>query len=444
MIGVTAGLVATLMMVQPGAFDEPQDPSRQETKTVADEKPRDAKPPEEPPITVSLKDGIHFRSSDGNLDATLGGYVGVHYRFVAHRPQDNVRTAPDSWYFRQVRPEIAGAIYKDFDFRVQYEFATGATSAVVGSLQDAYIGWRRYPELSLRLGQFKEPFGQEQTTADRFLDLDERSQGDRFVPSRDLGAMVYGKIYDGILGYEAGYFNGSGRGVVDTNKGKELAGRIRVMPFATADENFLFRYLRFGVAATTGTVQKSAINALDATSPYLQIFYLDATAGTLDGDRKRIGAEFNWNTGPFGLRAEAWRRVDGIDNGAFDNDRLTMTAWMASATWLLTGEKKPLEARVNPLRSFDPSAGTWGAVEAAFRADRLRFGNEVFTTGATAAAGNSNVVTAYSLGINWFLTRHIRISPNLFWEVYDDPILFSTGRTDRHFFGGILRFQLEF
>jgi len=53
-------------------------------------------------------------------------------------------------------------------------------------------------------------------------------------------------------------------------------------------------------------------------------------------------------------------------------------------------------------------------------------------------------VTGYSLGVNWYLTRNIRISPDVFWEVFDDPILFATGRTDRHFFGGILRFQLEF
>src|SRR6185295_11051994 len=180
MIGVTAGLVATLMMVQPGAFDEPQDPSRQETKTVADEKPRDAKPPEEPPITVSLKDGIHFKSSDGNLDATLGGYVGIHYRVVAHRPDDNVRTSPDSWLIRQARPELIGTLYKDFDFRLQLDFPTGGTSSATGTLQDAYVGWRRYPELSIRIGQFKEPFGQEQATTDRFLDFDERSEGDRY------------------------------------------------------------------------------------------------------------------------------------------------------------------------------------------------------------------------------------------------------------------------
>jgi len=424
-----------------------QDPTTAEPQTTKEEKPKDAKPQpkEEPAITVSLRDGIHFRSSDGNLDSTLGGYMGLHYRYVSQRPDDNVRTSPDSWFLRQARIDLAGAVYKDFDFRIVIDIPTGSNgSTSTAALTDAFIGWRRHPELSFRLGQFKEPFGQEQTTGDRVVEFAERSESDRFTPQRDIGAMVYGRLFDGILGYEAGWFNGNGRSVVDSNKGKELAGRLRVMPFATADESFLFKNLRFGVAATTASVQQSSINGLDATSQYLAIFYLDATAGTLDGERKRLGAEFNWNSGPFGLRGEAWRRVDHVDVGTLNNRRLDMTAWIASATWLVTGEKKPLESWVDPMTPFDPSEGTWGALEIAFRADRLKFSNEIFTTGVASAAGNSNGVTAYTFGLNWFLTRHIRISPDLFWEVYDDPIRFSTGRTDRHFFGGILRFQLEF
>jgi phosphate-selective porin OprO/OprP len=431
-----------------------QDPTKAEPKTTLENGAQDAKPQpkEEPAITVSLKDGIHFRSSDGNLDSTLGGYAGIHYRFTAHRPNDNTRTLPDSWFIRQLRPELSGTVYKDFDFRVQLDIPSGNglaanPSASTGTVQDAYIGWRYYPEFSLRIGQFKEPFGQEQGTPDRYLEFDERSEGDRFVPQRDLGAMVYGRLFDGILGYEAGYFNGNGRGVTDANKGKEFAARIRVAPFATAADGSLFKLLRLGVAGTAGTVQRQAANsssALDVSSAYLGILYLDSTAGFLDGERKRGGVEMTWNYGPVGVRAETWRRSDGIDNGAFNNERLTYTAWNASVTWLVTGEKKPIEGRIIPQESFDPRGGGWGALELAARVDRLHIGNEIFTTGVASPVGNSNVVTGYTFGVNWYLNRHIRISPNIVWEVFDDPILFATGRTDRHFFGGILRFQLEF
>lgn len=442
---MTAFVALTLFYPQVSAFAD------QDSPKAVEEKPAPQKPAE-PTITVSLRDGVHFESSDGNLDITLGGYAGIHYRVTAHRPQDNARTLPDSWFLRQLRPELSGAVYKDFDFRVQLDFPTGnglagTPSATTGTVQDAYIGWRYYPEMSFRIGQFRQPFGQEQTTPDRFVDFDERSQGDRFLPQRDIGAMVYGKLLGGILGFEAGYFNGNGRGLTDSNKGKELAGRIRIQPFATAADDSLFKNLRFGIAGTTGTVQNANLNnatGLDVASANLGILFLDSAAGTFDGARKRLGGEFTWNYGPVGIRGEVWRRVDHVDVGAFDNERLEITAWNASISWLLTGERKPVEGRVTPFDSFDPGAGDWGALEVALRVDRLRIDDDVFALGIAPRAGNANVVTGTTLGVNWYVTRHIRISPNLVWEVFDDPVSFAGGRTDRHFLGGILRFQLEF
>lgn len=447
--------LAALVLVAPGAeaFTQQEAPKAGESNP-SQPKAKEEKPQveTEPAITVSLRDGIHFRSADGNLDSTLGGYAGIHYRFTANRPQDNARTLPDSWFVRQLRPELSGTVYKDFDFRVVLDIPTGnglagTPSAATGTVTDAYIGWKYHPEASIRLGQFKEPFGQEQGTPDRFLEFDERSQGDRFVPARDLGAMVYGKLFDGVLRYEAGYFNGNGRGLTDANKGKEFAGRLRLQPFATAPDDSVFKNLRIGVAGTTGTVQNTPVavtTGLDIMSANLGILFLDSTTGTFDGARKRLGGEVTWNIGPVGLRGEVWRRVDHVDVGAFSNERLEITAWNASITWLLTGERKPIEGRVLPAVSFDPRGGGWGAVELALRVDRLRIDNDVFRLGIAPQAGNSNVVTGTTFGVNWYLTRHIRISPNLVWEVFDDPIAFAGGRTDRHFFGGILRFQLEF
>ena len=450
---IVAGVALVLFYPGLAAFAQ-QDPPKADDGKAAPQKSKEDNSPGsgEPVITASLRDGVHFRSADGNLDITLAGYAGIHYRFTAHRPQDNARTLPDSWFIRQLRPELFGTIYKDFDFRVQLDFPTGnglagTPSAATGTVQDAYIGWKYYPQASIRLGQFKEPFGQEQTTPDRFLDFDERSQGDRFVPSRDLGAMIYGKLFDGILGYEAGYFNGNGRGLTDANKGKELAGRIRLQPFATAPDGFLFKHLRFGIAGTTGTVQNASVataTGLDVTSANLGILFLDSTAGTFDGARKRLGGEFTWNIGPVGIRGEVWRRVDHVNVGAFDNERLEITAWNASLSWLMTGEQKPVETRVSPAESFDPRTGDWGALELAVRVDRLRIDDDVFALGIAPRAGNANVVTGTTIGLNWYLTRHIRISPNFVWEVFDDPVAFAGGRTDRHFIGGILRFQLEF
>lgn len=454
MIGTAqAGFIAALVLFYPGLAVFGQDTPKASTEQGKPPSPtptpndpsQPAKTPE-PEIKVSLRDGVHFKSADGNFDIILGGYTGIHWRVFAHRPNDNARTSPDTWYVRQARPELSGFIYKDFDFRVQLDFPTGP-AAINGTIQDCYVGWRHFPEFSLRLGQFKEPFGQEQTTPDRFVDFAERSEGDRFTPQRDLGIGAYGTFGGGLVTYEVGYFNGQGRAVLDTNKGKEEAGRLRFQPFARSDDSFLLKNLRIGVAGTIGSVQKGAVSAFTSNTAYLNVNYLTTAAvatNVLDGTRARWGAELTWNYGPLGIRGEAWRRADSVDTAASPRRTVYTDAWNAQVSWLLTGEKKPIEGRVLPLKSFDPDSGDWGAVEVALRVDRVHLDSDLFTLGIAPAAGNANVVTGHSFGVNWYLTRNIRISPNLFWEVADDPIAFAGGRTDRHFFGGILRFQLEF
>jgi phosphate-selective porin OprO/OprP len=433
--------------------DRPDGQQKPKSPTPTPVDPSQREPGTEPEIKVSLRDGLHFKSADGNFDIIIGGYVGIHYRVTADRPNEDpsapaaaLRSSPDTWYVRQARPEISGFIYQDFDFRVQLDFPTGP-AAIDGTLQDCYAGWRYFPEFSLRVGQFKEPFGQEQTTPDRFLDFDERSEGDRFTPQRDLGAEVFGTIGSGFLTYEIGWFNGQGRAVVDTNKGKEEAGRIRFQPFAASDEGFLFKHLRLGVAGTLSSNQKSPITAFNSNSAYLNIAYLVTAAPattTLDGERTRRGAEFTWNYGPWGARGEVWRRTDTVDTAALDHQKVETNAWSAGATWLVTGDPKPVEGRVIPLHPFDPRIGDWGAFELAARVDRVTLSNNIFALAGAPSALNADSVTGYSAGVNWYLTRNIRISPDVFWEVFDDPVTFANGRKDAHLLGGILRFQLEF
>jgi phosphate-selective porin OprO/OprP len=393
-------------------------------------------------LTASFKDGIRVTSADGDFDLLIGAYLGLHYRFIADRPQDNVRTSANSFFVRQARPELSGTIYKDFDYRLLLDFPTGGTS-VAGTVQDAYAGWRYWPWLSFRAGQFKEPFGQEQTWPDRILDFNERSDVDRFVPARDLGFMVYGRIEDGLFSYEAGVFNGQGRAVVDQTDNKELAVRLRTMPFAQSDEDLLKR-LRLGVAGTVGTVDSVDPNALDFTSMSLAILALDATAGELDGPRTRLGAELAWHAGPFSLHAEWVRRTDTVDVGAVDHEEIVSEGEAVALTWLLTGEDKPFEAKFNPDRPFNPRTGGWGAVELAVRVDYISIDDDVFRFGIADPASSSNRLTAFGLGVNWYLNRNIRLSPNFIMERYEDEIQFSDGRREDRFYGGILRLQVEF
>ena len=395
-------------------------------------------------LKVEFKDGLKVKSEDGNFNAHVGGRLLTHYRFVQDRPEGaGTRSSPDTFFVRQARLEMSGDFYKDYEFKVQIDFPTGATSSTTGTLTDGYLGWKKYPELSLRIGQFKEPFSQEETTSTRFIDFVERSVVNRLVPARDIGLMIHGRLFEKILEYEAALYNGQGRAVLDGNDEKDAALRLRVTPFVSS-ENAVLKNLRVGVAGTIGDFDSSSISGLDLTTTELGITFLDATTGSIDGRRTRLGVELSWLCGPFGVRGEWLRRSTEVDIGANEDEEIDAEGWYLAATWLLSGEDKPLENRVVPAHPLDLGAGHWGAFELAFRIAAMEVDEDIFDLGIAPAAANSNEVQTLTFGVNWYLTRNFRVSPNVILERFDDDIDFGNGRTEDSAWGALVRFQIDF
>jgi phosphate-selective porin OprO and OprP len=416
-----------------------------------------AAPPEKTkdglPLSLRYQDGIWFTTDDGNFTAVLNGRVIAHYRDILDRPDDVPasaganRTQPNSLFLRQARIDLQGTASKQFEYRLYLDFPTGrqsstgtAASSVTGTIQDAYLGWTPSPDFAVRIGQFKAPISQEQTTTLRATDFVERSILDRLVPGRELGILIHGKPLGGLLEYDLGAFNGGGRGVADNNDEKEVAGRIRVSPF---------KGLRFGISGSIGDVDAASTAAttgdpLDLTSTELAIKFLDVGgAAVVDGRRSRIGLEFTWLYEFLGLRAEWLRRTDTLLTGATTTNRIPMTAYSVSVTALLTGENKTLEDRIVPLAPFDLEGG-WGAFELAARYAALRADDDVLALGASAASPNANAVQVISAGVNWYLTRNVRITPDFIYERYNRDIGFADGLRERTFKGFLVRFQIDF
>ena len=429
-------------------------------QTTPSDKPAE-KPKDGLPLSLSYKDGIWFKTDDGSFTAVLNGRVIANYRTIFDRPDDIPasaganRTQPDSLFLRQARIDLQGTAAKQFEYRLYLDFPTGrqsntgtAPSSTTGTIQDAYLGWRPSPDFGVRIGQFKEPFSQEQTTSLRATDFVERSILDRLAPGRDLGILIHGKPFGGVLEYELGAFNGGGRSVADNNDAKEAAGRIRVSPFKNADDGSLLKGLRFGVSGTIGDLDAASTAAttgdpLDLTSTELNIKFLDAGgAAVVDGRRSRIGLEFTWLYEFLGLRAEWARRTDTLTTGAGTTNRIPVNAYNVSLTALLTGEKKTLEDRIVPDNPFDLEGG-WGAFELAARWSALRADNDVLSLGASADP-NANAVHVISAGVNWYLTRNVRITPDFVYERYNRDIGFADGVRERTFRGFLVRFQIDF
>jgi phosphate-selective porin len=136
----------------------------------------------------------------------------------------------DSFSVRRARLILGGDIIKNLRFKLQIDAGKSPI------LLDANLDWSFSPYLSLRAGQFKIPFSQENLASSSDLDTINRSQvEEKLTPGRDIGSqgrdigvMAFGKW--SLLEYQVGFFNGSGINKADTNDQKDFGGRLIVHP----------------------------------------------------------------------------------------------------------------------------------------------------------------------------------------------------------------------
>lgn len=436
----------------------------QATSAPAQEKPL---PPEATPaaapahefsaLEVLFRDGLRFRTRDGNFDARLGGRMLAHFRTVLDRPDDNTgttaagagsyRTVPDSFFIRQARLELEGTVMKEFGYKVQTDFGTGqynqgagtGPANTTGTLRDAYVEWMRIPEFRIRIGQFFEPISQEDTTSTRFIDFAERSDLNRLMPGREIGLQVSGVCFDkrleyfGVVCNGTGLLNDSSRAVSDSNDEKEWAGLIRVSPFAGTELDAL-KTLRLGLGASIADVDGAAASGFDLVSTQLSVMFLEAGAGTFDGTRSRIAPQLSWSWGPLGLRAEYLLRRDELAHGAPVSE-IRSRGWYAALTGVLTGEQKKVEDRITP-------KSKWGALELAFRYAVLNI-DHLGESGVALAQGNADRIESITAGFNWWITRNVRLTANAILERYDDEVAFDS-REEDSLVGFLFRAQVDF
>ena len=111
-------------------------------------------------IVAAGPEGFGIRSADNAFRLNLKGVVQVDGRFYdgtrLSRPPVTGTQTPDTFLVRRARPIIEGTLYDKYDFRIMPDFGNGKQQ-----LFDAYLQARFLPEVQLRVGKYKSPFGQE-------------------------------------------------------------------------------------------------------------------------------------------------------------------------------------------------------------------------------------------------------------------------------------------
>jgi len=385
------------------------------------------------PVIKAGPGGFSLASADGRSVYKLRGVLHTDHRYFFN---DAPAEGAESFLLRRVRPTFEGTIGGVVDFRFTPDFAGGRTV-----IQDAYAVVKVRPQLAVTVGKFKAPFGLERLQSSTDIRFMERSLANNFVPNRDLGIQIGGELLNGALSYAFAVQNGVIDGGssesnaspdVDNNDDKDFTARLFAQPFKNTD-SFALRGLGVGVAV--GYIDNvgagNATGSLLATyrTPGQQTLFryraaptasvanpTPAASGTFaDGERFRFSPQGYYYNGPLGVLAEytqVAQEVSRTTAAGTTSANLKHNAWHVQAGWFLTGEDNGFKS---PAPKKPWGAGGFGAIEIVARFSQIDFDDDSFIGGGASFADPNSSVTkarAFGLGVNWYLTRNLKIAVN--------------------------------
>lgn len=167
----------------------------------------------------------------------FGGYIVGSYKYDSADEDRN-----EGFGLRFARVYVDGTILRDFNYRVQVDFA-GSPRVL-----DAYLEWARYKFVTVKAGEFKRCFtlenpmnpwdicsGDYTQLSKKFAGLGDRV-GEPSMGGRDLGAQVAGDLFkskrDGHyqFRYQVGVYNGQGINQKDLDGKKDWIGTLQYSP----------------------------------------------------------------------------------------------------------------------------------------------------------------------------------------------------------------------
>jgi len=252
---------------------------------------------------------------------------------------------------------------------------------------------------ALRIGQSKTPVGFEgniSSNAPTFIELALSTQA--VYENRRVGVdwALSRPSWLAAVGYYGGDLQGD-------NGGHTLAGRLAWVPLHQPGD-----VLHLGVTASRES-PASSVNGLGlANVPSarfrstpeagLSPLYL-VDSGTLKNvdEIDRYGFEALWIRGPWSLQGEHLRANTSFDDG---KPAYRIDGWYEFASWVATGESRPYkDGNVGNVVPSRP----WGAVEFAARY------STVDLDGGGIMGGREH---DWTLGVNWYLGRHLKLQAN--------------------------------
>jgi phosphate-selective porin OprO and OprP len=352
------------------------------------------------------------------FELQLAGYAQEDFRsFHDYEDSSGVRptTLVEESVLRRARLGLDGR-WKRLRFEFDYDFQDR-----LEHLKNLYADIKISKGLHVAGGNMKLPVSLEWLTSAAKIDFIERNlAASAFAPGRDWGVKLSGEPINRVA-YQIGVFKGDGR--LDESRADTTAtGRLEVAPA---------KGFEVALSGSRGEVHADVPEVID---PLPRGVPFRAPSGFrfyerhfVDGTRTRIGADARYQQRSFGLKLEVLQMTqERHGQGSILDDLPTEVSrgWSASATWLVTGDRKTRTIKVeHPI-----NRGGIGAVELGVRYDSIEVDDDGPDSGFAASgsrARNIRPVGGQTLtgGLSWWPVEFIRFMGNAVVERYDDPLL---------------------
>jgi phosphate-selective porin OprO/OprP len=391
----------------------------------AEEKAAKAKEEEASTLKGRFRDGFTLESGDKQHSISISGRIHADYRSFSE-DSTNANSA-DTFDIRRAYLGVSGKLYEDWTFEVTSDVANS-------SLEYAYVNYKSSDSLQFRIGAFKMPFSFEELTSSRFIDFQERSLVNAFVPGKDQGFMIHGEPVKNTFAYAVAAMNGSGKNTDEANSvvdDKDLMVRaaVNLAPMSGMSDGVLHLGVNYSLGTIPGNVAPSS--GVRTEGRGITFFTPVAPgAATNETDRKRLDLEGVVAWGPVKVQAEYLQASFDNSVAAYDRD---INAYYASASWMLTGEKYADSYTLNGMRAIKPNrpfkkgGDGWGAWELGVRFSKLDASD--LTSGQFDAAG-TNQADAVTVGLKWIPVTPVRFYLNYTQTNFDTPVAITGGTTD--------------
>jgi phosphate-selective porin len=407
-----------------------------------------------PPPLAGWHGGLFYlRDENDNFRLYLQGRAQVDvYSYFGPGVPDSKQKA--TIFLRRVRPELGGEFLGRWQWMLAGDFVGGTNAIdnlagnVPGDAQtvgiraqatDAFLNYRAMRVFNLQVGQYDAPFTMENRTSDKYIPFMERSLAVRALgipTNKELGAMVWGETEDKLLFYSVGVFNGEGQNRPNFDDQAEVMGRVFTHPmtsgplkdfqiggsFRYTGKNSHFVYYNYPTMSTQGayTFWSTTVSGTRIIPSGIQ----EAFAGEI-----RLPVDMFDLTGEFVYVKNGTREaLDGLEYKFTERKgELKGYGYYAQVGFWPLGNRdiNGQPGYENPahidFKKKDPEVPA-RALQLLAKWEQL---NVSYASASRSGAPNSSTdgdikVNAFSLGANYWATKHVRLTLNYVLNMFPD------------------------